>query len=71
MEPGQIAVSRARQRNIDGWVARKRPGTGTATAAEAAGAAAAPTNDESGAPPHTADKAGARHTVESSEEGQA
>ncbi len=31
---GQIAVGRARQRNIDGWVARARAGTPTATAAE-------------------------------------
>lgn len=36
VEPGQIAVARQQQRNIDGWVARKRPGTKTAAAAEAA-----------------------------------
>jgi bifunctional UDP-N-acetylglucosamine pyrophosphorylase/glucosamine-1-phosphate N-acetyltransferase len=29
-------VSRARQRNVAGWVARKRAGTKTAAAAEAA-----------------------------------
>jgi bifunctional UDP-N-acetylglucosamine pyrophosphorylase / glucosamine-1-phosphate N-acetyltransferase len=29
-------VSRSRQRNVPGWVARKRPGTKTARAAEAA-----------------------------------
>ncbi len=34
--PGQIAVARARQRNMDGWVARARAGTRTAEAAEAA-----------------------------------
>jgi bifunctional UDP-N-acetylglucosamine pyrophosphorylase / glucosamine-1-phosphate N-acetyltransferase len=34
--PGDLAVSRARQRNVPGWVARKRPGTKTAQAAEAA-----------------------------------
>jgi bifunctional UDP-N-acetylglucosamine pyrophosphorylase/glucosamine-1-phosphate N-acetyltransferase len=34
--PGQIAVARGRQRNVDGWVARRRPGTRTATAAEEA-----------------------------------
>jgi bifunctional UDP-N-acetylglucosamine pyrophosphorylase/glucosamine-1-phosphate N-acetyltransferase len=34
--PGEIAVARGRQRNIKGWVARKRPGTKTAAAAEAA-----------------------------------
>jgi bifunctional UDP-N-acetylglucosamine pyrophosphorylase / glucosamine-1-phosphate N-acetyltransferase len=34
--PGDLAVSRGRQRNVAGWVARKRPGTKTAQAAEAA-----------------------------------
>jgi bifunctional UDP-N-acetylglucosamine pyrophosphorylase / glucosamine-1-phosphate N-acetyltransferase len=34
--PGDLAVSRSRQRNVPGWVARKRPGTKTAQAAEAA-----------------------------------
>ncbi len=33
---GELAVSRARQRNVPGWVARKRPGTKTAAAADAA-----------------------------------
>lgn len=36
VDPGQIAVARAHQRNIDGWVARRRAGTSTAAAAEAA-----------------------------------
>ena len=36
VHPGQIAVARARQRNIDGWVRRARAGTKTAAAAEAA-----------------------------------
>ena len=36
--PGQIAVARGRQRNIDGWVARARAGTKTAEAAEEAAA---------------------------------
>ena len=36
VEPGQIAVARGRQRNIDGWVARARAGTKTAKAAEEA-----------------------------------
>ena len=39
--PGAMAVGRARQRNIVGWVARKRPGTAAAAAAEAAQAAEA------------------------------
>jgi bifunctional UDP-N-acetylglucosamine pyrophosphorylase / glucosamine-1-phosphate N-acetyltransferase len=34
--PGDLAVSRSRQRNVAGWVARKRAGTKTAKAAEAA-----------------------------------
>jgi len=33
---GELGVSRARQRNVPGWVARKRAGTKTARAAEAA-----------------------------------
>jgi bifunctional UDP-N-acetylglucosamine pyrophosphorylase/glucosamine-1-phosphate N-acetyltransferase len=35
---GAMAVARGRQRNVEGWVARRRPGT---KAAEAAAAAAA------------------------------
>ncbi|HEX8509922.1 MAG TPA: bifunctional UDP-N-acetylglucosamine diphosphorylase/glucosamine-1-phosphate N-acetyltransferase GlmU [Propionibacteriaceae bacterium] len=35
---GQLAVARGQQRNINGWVARKRSGTKTARAAEAASA---------------------------------
>jgi bifunctional UDP-N-acetylglucosamine pyrophosphorylase/glucosamine-1-phosphate N-acetyltransferase len=31
--PGQIAVARGKQRNVPGWVARKRAGTKTAQAA--------------------------------------
>jgi bifunctional UDP-N-acetylglucosamine pyrophosphorylase/glucosamine-1-phosphate N-acetyltransferase len=31
--PGQLAVARSRQRNIDGWVASRRPGTKTDAAA--------------------------------------
>ena len=33
VEPGEIAVARGKQRNIPGWVARKRAGTKTAQAA--------------------------------------
>jgi bifunctional UDP-N-acetylglucosamine pyrophosphorylase/glucosamine-1-phosphate N-acetyltransferase len=43
---GSLGVSRARQRNIDGWVARKRPGTAAAAAAEASQAATAATSLE-------------------------
>lgn len=35
--PGALAVSGGKQRNIDGWVQRNRPGTAAAEAAEAAG----------------------------------
>ncbi|WP_404815408.1 bifunctional UDP-N-acetylglucosamine diphosphorylase/glucosamine-1-phosphate N-acetyltransferase GlmU [Streptomyces thermolineatus] len=34
--PGALAVARGQQRNIEGWVARKRPGTAAAKAAEEA-----------------------------------
>jgi bifunctional UDP-N-acetylglucosamine pyrophosphorylase / glucosamine-1-phosphate N-acetyltransferase len=34
--PGELAVSRSRQRNVPGWVSRKRAGTKTAQAAEVA-----------------------------------
>ncbi|MGH3487715.1 MAG: bifunctional UDP-N-acetylglucosamine diphosphorylase/glucosamine-1-phosphate N-acetyltransferase GlmU, partial [Actinopolymorphaceae bacterium] len=34
--PGELAVARGQQRNVAGWVARKRAGTRTAEAAEAA-----------------------------------
>ncbi|MEO3936307.1 bifunctional UDP-N-acetylglucosamine diphosphorylase/glucosamine-1-phosphate N-acetyltransferase GlmU [Dermatophilaceae bacterium Soc4.6] len=39
--PGDLGVGRARQRILPGWVARTRPGTATAAAAEAAEAALA------------------------------
>ena len=34
--PGALAIREGHQRNIEGWVARKRPGTAAAEAAEAA-----------------------------------
>jgi len=39
--PGAMGVARARQRNVAGWVRRRRPGTAAARAAEAAGDAGA------------------------------
>ena len=33
---GNLGVSRAQQRNVEGWTARRRPGTTSAAAAEAA-----------------------------------
>ncbi|SEQ93890.1 bifunctional UDP-N-acetylglucosamine diphosphorylase/glucosamine-1-phosphate N-acetyltransferase GlmU [Microlunatus flavus] len=47
--PGELAVSRARQRNVPGWVARKRSGSKTAAAAEEALAAAGPADRAPGA----------------------
>ena len=38
--PGALAVSSGPQRNVEGWVGRKRPGTAAAQAAEQAGKAA-------------------------------
>ncbi len=40
---GSLAVARGQQRNIEGWVARKRPGS---AAAKAAGAVSRPAGDE-------------------------
>ena len=48
--PGQIAVARGRQRNVDGWVARARTGTPTHEAAEAA-LAELPSTDETTSDP--------------------
>ena len=61
----------ARQRNIDGWVARKRPGTGTADAAAAAGASGPAPTEPSEATAHDQDQAGTRHTATEPEGGQA
>ena len=43
--PGAMAVGRANQRNIEGWVPRKRPGTFSAEAAERAGASESTASD--------------------------
>jgi len=52
--PGAMGVGRARQRNIDGWVGRRRPGSAAAAAAERAAQADAPARtdgtDEGDAP---------------------
>jgi bifunctional UDP-N-acetylglucosamine pyrophosphorylase/glucosamine-1-phosphate N-acetyltransferase len=37
--PGAMAVARAKQRNVEGWVAKRRPGTPADEAARAASAA--------------------------------
>lgn len=75
VEPGQIAVARGIQRNVDGWVARSRAGTKTAAAAQAALSGAAPGADAAtpdaatpdaakGAPPTTQD---APHAIDPKE----
>ena len=47
--PGAMAVARAAQRNVAGWVRRRRPGTPAAQAAEAAeNRAGAPREESSG-----------------------
>ncbi|WP_405011867.1 bifunctional UDP-N-acetylglucosamine diphosphorylase/glucosamine-1-phosphate N-acetyltransferase GlmU [Kitasatospora sp. NBC_01539] len=43
---GSLGVARAQQRNVAGWVARRRPGTASAAAAAAADEAAAAAPDE-------------------------
>ena len=49
VDPGQIAVARTKQRTVDGWVERARPGTATAiAAAEARTNAESRTNAETG-----------------------
>ncbi|GIJ51164.1 bifunctional protein GlmU [Virgisporangium aliadipatigenens] len=45
--PGALGVARGKQRNIDGWVARRRPGTAAADAA--ARASGGPVDDEGAA----------------------
>lgn len=52
--PGAMAVGRARQRNVEGWVARKRPGSAAALAAEAAIIAAAQVSGSASADPDQA-----------------
>ncbi|MBB5120092.1 bifunctional N-acetylglucosamine-1-phosphate uridyltransferase/glucosamine-1-phosphate acetyltransferase [Streptomyces eurocidicus] len=44
--PGSLAVARGQQRNIEGWVARKRPGSAAAQAASAAERDARPGTQE-------------------------
>ena len=46
--PGAMAVGRARQRNVEGWVERKRPGSPAAVAAQAHMSGSAHADTESG-----------------------
>jgi bifunctional UDP-N-acetylglucosamine pyrophosphorylase/glucosamine-1-phosphate N-acetyltransferase len=49
--PGALAVARARQRNVAGWVLRRRPGTPAAdAAARASESSTAPDTDGTGSP---------------------
>ncbi|PMR59825.1 bifunctional UDP-N-acetylglucosamine diphosphorylase/glucosamine-1-phosphate N-acetyltransferase GlmU [Verrucosispora sp. ts21] len=60
--PGALGVTRAPQRNIEGWVARKRPGTVSAQAAERAlqgGSSQVPAASEGEAIHGTAESVGA------------
>ncbi|WP_404384767.1 bifunctional UDP-N-acetylglucosamine diphosphorylase/glucosamine-1-phosphate N-acetyltransferase GlmU [Knoellia locipacati] len=50
VEPGQIAVARGRQKNVDGWVSRARAGTATEAAARAAAEAGTRHTDLPGNP---------------------
>jgi bifunctional UDP-N-acetylglucosamine pyrophosphorylase/glucosamine-1-phosphate N-acetyltransferase len=58
--PGALGVARGPQRNVEGWVALRRPGTAAAKAAEAArsGTAADEPADQAGAADETADPSG-------------
>jgi bifunctional UDP-N-acetylglucosamine pyrophosphorylase/glucosamine-1-phosphate N-acetyltransferase len=47
--PGALAVARGRQRNVEGWVSRRRPGTPAAEAARRAQQAARPPERTDGA----------------------
>jgi bifunctional UDP-N-acetylglucosamine pyrophosphorylase/glucosamine-1-phosphate N-acetyltransferase len=55
--PGAMAVGRARQRNIEGWVARRRPGTTSDQAAQAAQRVVADGYDGQAASPQRAGQA--------------
>ncbi|MGH4010082.1 MAG: bifunctional UDP-N-acetylglucosamine diphosphorylase/glucosamine-1-phosphate N-acetyltransferase GlmU, partial [Pseudonocardiaceae bacterium] len=46
---GALAVARGRQRNVEGWVSRRRPGTPAAEAAKRAQQAAQPPGRTGGA----------------------
>lgn len=53
--PGALAVARGRQRNVEGWVTRRRPGTAAAEAAQQAQNAAPPVKDDDGGGPAVGD----------------
>jgi bifunctional UDP-N-acetylglucosamine pyrophosphorylase/glucosamine-1-phosphate N-acetyltransferase len=56
--PGALAVARSVQRNIEGWVARRRSGTKSAAAAAAAAAAQNATNRNANTNPTSGDVVG-------------
>ena len=55
--PGALAVSAGPQRNIEGWVSRKRPGSAAAAAAAAASGSAEATSSGPGEQPNSDDAA--------------
>ena len=54
--PGQLAVTRAQQRNVDGWVAQHRAGTKTDEAARAAQGQATPAQTPGGPSEQTSEQ---------------
>ncbi len=57
--PGALALGRARQRTIEGWVETRRPGSASARAAAAAGTAKAAESAEAAGSADPAGTAGA------------
>lgn len=60
--PGAMGVARARQRNVEGWVLRRRPGTPAALAAERALAHGAASRPETGTAAETGNGTGDSQT---------
>jgi bifunctional UDP-N-acetylglucosamine pyrophosphorylase / glucosamine-1-phosphate N-acetyltransferase len=71
--PGALAVARGQQRNVDGWVAKRRPGTPAARAAQGAADAAASAADRTATstPPNPASDQAPGHEPDPSGEGAA
>ena len=69
--PGAMAVARGRQRNVEGWVARRRPGTASAAAAAAAAAALTPGDQGPGEHPTASDGVATNGTTDGTATGGA
>jgi bifunctional UDP-N-acetylglucosamine pyrophosphorylase/glucosamine-1-phosphate N-acetyltransferase len=67
--PGELGITRAQQRNVDGWVAKRRAGTRTEAAAKAALAGADALAADAPAAPEAAEPSDAspRHTDDTEE----